>query len=82
MIISSILSSRLKNKGLFSLNCSSFLTFFSSKVGSDKYKIDDLSKHLLMGHSLGNDIEKSVYGHRTLEELRTEIEKIKVPNFK
>lgn len=35
-----------------------------------------------MGHSLGNDIEKSVYGHRTLEELRTEIEKIKVPNFK
>ena len=48
----------------------------------DKYKIDDLSKHLLMGHSLGNDIEKSVYSHRTLEELRTEIEKIKVPNFK
>lgn len=44
----------------------------------DKYKVDDLSKHLLMGHSLGNDVEKSVYGHRTLEELRTEINKIKV----
>lgn len=44
----------------------------------DKYKVDDLSKHLLMGHSLGNDVEKSVYGHRTLEELRQEIAKIRV----
>ncbi len=43
----------------------------------DKYKVDDLSKHLLMGHSLGGDVEKSVYGHRTIEELRTEINKIK-----
>ncbi len=46
----------------------------------DKYGVDDLSKHLLMGHSLGNDVEKSVYGHRTVEELRTEIEKIQVPD--
>ena len=45
----------------------------------DKYKVDELSKHLLMGHSLGNDIERSVYGHRTLDELRAEIEKIEVP---
>ena len=44
----------------------------------DKYKIDELSKHLLMGHSLGGDVEKSVYGHRTIEELRTEINKIKI----
>lgn len=44
----------------------------------DKYKIDELSKHLLMGHSLGNDVEKSVYGHRTIDELRMEINKIKV----
>lgn len=42
----------------------------------DRYKVDDLSKHLLMGHSLGNDVEKSVYGHRTVEELRIEINKI------
>ncbi len=47
----------------------------------DKYGVDDLSKHLLMGHSLRNDVEKSVYGHRTLEELRTQIEKISVPDF-
>lgn len=45
----------------------------------DKYKVDELSKHLLMGHSLGNDIERSVYGHRTLDELHAEIEKIQVP---
>lgn len=44
----------------------------------DKYKVDDLAKHMMMGHSLGNDVEKSVYGHRTLEELRAEIIKIKV----
>lgn len=42
----------------------------------DKYKVDDFSKHLLMGHSLGNDVEKSVYGHRTIEELTAEINKI------
>ncbi len=44
----------------------------------DKYKVDNLSKHLLMGHSLGNDVEDAVYGHRTLEELRAEIQKIQV----
>lgn len=44
----------------------------------DKYKVDDISKHFLMGHSLGKDVERAVYGHRTIEELRTEINKIKV----
>lgn len=44
----------------------------------DKYDMDELSKHLLMGHSLGKDIEKSVYGHRTYEELCVEIQKIKI----
>ena len=43
---------------------------------SDKYHVDDLAKHLLIGHSLGSDAEKAVYGHRTLEELRREINKI------
>ncbi|MBO5336505.1 MAG: site-specific integrase [Lachnospiraceae bacterium] len=47
----------------------------------DKYGVDELSKHLLMGHSLGNDVEKSVYGHRTVEQLREEINKITVPNL-
>lgn len=44
----------------------------------DKYKVDDVSKHLMMGHKLTGDIEKSVYSHRTLDELKSEIEKIKV----
>ena len=44
----------------------------------DHYHVDELSKHMLMGHSLGNDVERSVYGHRTLDELRDEIHKIKV----
>lgn len=42
----------------------------------DKYKVDELSKHLLMGHSLGKDVEKAVYGHRTFVELQFEISKI------
>lgn len=42
----------------------------------DRYHVDDIAKHMLMGHSLGNDVEKSVYGHRTIEELRFEINKI------
>lgn len=45
----------------------------------DKYKIDEFTKHMLMGHSLGNDVEKSVYGHRTVDELREAVNKIKAP---
>lgn len=43
----------------------------------DKAKIDDLTKHMLMGHKPKGDIEKSVYGHRTVDELRKEIKKLK-----
>ena len=35
----------------------------------------------MLGHSFGNDITNGVYGHRTLEELRAESEKIKVPSL-
>lgn len=42
----------------------------------DKYKVDDFSKHLILGHSMGNDVEKTVYGHRTIKELTDEINKI------
>lgn len=42
----------------------------------DKYKVDGLSKKMLLGHALGNDVTSSRYGHRTLEELREEINKI------
>ena len=45
----------------------------------DKYGVDTVSKHMLMGHSLGKDVEAQVYSHRTFEELKNEIEKILVP---
>lgn len=32
-----------------------------------------------MGHSFGNDITNKTYGHRSLDDLRKEIEKIKTP---
>lgn len=44
----------------------------------DKYEVDTVSKHLLMGHSLGNDVETQRYAHRTFEELKAAIEKIQV----
>lgn len=42
----------------------------------DRVEMDELSKHLIMGHSLGNDVEKSIYGHRTLEDLQKAMSKI------
>ena len=44
----------------------------------DKYEVDSVSKHMLMGHSLGKDVEANTYGHRTLDELRSAINKIKI----
>lgn len=42
----------------------------------DKYGVDSMCKKMLMGHALGNDVTDLKYGHRTLEELRTEVNKI------
>jgi integrase len=42
----------------------------------DKYKVDKLSKKKMMGHAIGNDVTDAVYGHRTIEQLRDEINKI------
>lgn len=44
----------------------------------DTYGVDSISKHLLMGHALGGDVEAQVYSHRTIEQLREAICKIKV----
>lgn len=43
----------------------------------DHYSVNELTKKMLLGHSLGSDVTNSVYGHRTISELRSEIEKIK-----
>ena len=45
----------------------------------EKYNVKENDRKRMMGHSFKGDITNSVYGHRTLEELRTEIEKIEVP---
>ena len=44
----------------------------------EKYGVNENDRKRMLGHSFGNDITNAVYGHRTLKELRTEIEKIKV----
>ncbi len=45
----------------------------------EKYEVNENDRKRMMGHSFGNDITNAKYGHRTLEELRTQIEKIKPP---
>ena len=47
----------------------------------ESYGVREADRKRMMGHSFGSDITNGVYGHRTLEELRTEIEKIKVPEL-
>ena len=44
----------------------------------ETYGVREADRKRMMGYSFGNDITNGVYGHRTLEELRMEIEKIKV----
>ena len=41
----------------------------------EKYKVEENDRKRLLGHSF-LDVTNSVYGHRELEELRKEIEKI------
>ena len=45
----------------------------------ESYGVREADRKRLMGHSFGSDITNGVYGHRTLEELRVEIEKIQCP---
>lgn len=44
----------------------------------EKYRVNENDRKRMMGHSFGNDITNAVYGHRELEDLRTEIEKIQI----
>lgn len=48
-----------------------------SKLCED-YKVAENDRKRMLGHSFGNDITNKVYGHRDIESLREEIEKIKV----
>lgn len=44
----------------------------------EKYKVNENDRKRLLGHSFGNDITNGIYGHRSLEDLRSEIEKIQI----
>ncbi len=45
----------------------------------EKYRVNENDRRRLLGHSFGKDITNGVYGHRDLEDLRAEIEKIETP---
>lgn len=45
----------------------------------EKYKVNENDRKRMLGHSFGADITNGIYGHRTVDDLRKEIEKIKVP---
>lgn len=44
----------------------------------EKYKVEENDRKRMLGHSFRGDVTNGVYGHRTLEELKVEIEKIKI----
>ncbi len=44
----------------------------------EKYKVAENDRKRMLGHSFKGDITNKVYGHRELEDLREEIEKIKI----
>ena len=45
----------------------------------ESFGVKEADRKRMLGHSFGSDITNGVYGHRTVEELRAEIEKIKAP---
>ena len=47
----------------------------------EKYGVRENDRKRLLGHSFRDDITNGVYGHRSLEDLRNELEKIEVPEF-
>lgn len=46
----------------------------------EKYNVREADRKRLLGHSFGSDITNGIYGHRTVEELRAEINKIPGPS--
>ena len=45
----------------------------------ESYEVNEADRKRLMGHSFGNDITNGVYGHRSLRELKEQIEKLRAP---
>lgn len=46
----------------------------------EKYGVNENDRKRMLGHSFGADVTNAVYGHRSVEDLRMEIEKIKTCN--
>ena len=46
----------------------------------ERYGVSESDRKRLLGHSFGNDITNGVYGHRTTEELREQMQKIQLPD--
>lgn len=44
----------------------------------EKYNVNENDRKRMLGHAFNGDITNSVYGHRDLDDLREEIEKIKI----
>lgn len=44
----------------------------------EKYGVKESDRKRMLGHSFGADITNGIYGHRSLDDLRLEIEKIKL----
>lgn len=44
----------------------------------ERYGVNEADRKRMLGHSFGSDITNGIYGHRTLDDLREQIEKIKV----
>lgn len=45
---------------------------------TEKYGVREADRRRMLGHSFGADITNSIYGHRELEDLRQELEKVKI----
>lgn len=45
----------------------------------EKYGVRENDRKRMLGHAFQNDVTNNIYGHRTLEDLRAEIEKIAAP---
>ena len=44
----------------------------------ERYNVSENDRKRMLGHSFGGDVTNAVYGHRSIDDLRKQIEKIKV----
>lgn len=47
----------------------------------EKYGVNENDRKRMLGHSFSGDVTNAVYGHRTLDDLRVEIEKIQICDY-